>query len=271
MSRLLRYQWMGKFDMDISKLSAKAIESLLDTEADTAAILDACARDSRKNVQAISRRFLRMAQEKSRVMSLYHYEDEAMKSGATCIAGVDEAGRGPLAGPVAVGAVILPSHSYIAHINDSKKLSPHMRDLLFDEIKEKTVAYHVALIDAETIDEINIYEATKKGMREAIAALSPQPDRVLIDAVPLDLPMESVPIVKGDAKSASIAAASILAKVTRDRLMKEYDSKYPGYFFADNKGYGTKEHMEALRRLGPCPIHRRTFEPIKSMIYGRKL
>ena len=146
-----------------------------------------------------------------------------------------------------------------------------MRDLLFDEIKEKAVAYHVALIDAETIDEINIYEATKKGMREAIAALSPQPDRVLIDAVPLELPMESVPIVKGDAKSASIAAASILAKVTRDRLMKEYDSKYPGYFFADNKGYGTKEHMEALRRLGPCPIHRRTFEPIKSMIYGRKL
>jgi len=176
------------------------------------------------------------------------------------IAGIDEAGRGPLAGPVAAAACILPKDLKILFLNDSKKLSPLRRDALFDEIREKAVSFHVALASPERIDEINILNATYEAMREAVSKLSPSPDLLLNDAVTIPgVDVRQVPIVKGDAKSLSIAAASVLAKVTRDRLMEEYDALYPQYGFAKHKGYGTAEHIRALKEYGPCPIHRRSF------------
>ena len=160
----------------------------------------------------------------------------------------------------------MPRGLYLPKLNDSKKLSPKVREELFDEIQAKAIAVSSALIDAKTIDRINIYQATMNGMYESIFSLDPQPQKILIDAVPLDrLPMPSESIIKGDAKSASIAAASIIAKVTRDRLMDAYDRQYPEYGFAHHKGYGTAEHLAALRKYGPCPIHRLSFEPIRSM------
>lgn len=210
---------------------------------------------------------VREEEDRKRVAALYEYEQKAAKNGAKLIAGVDEAGRGPLAGPVAVGACILPLNLYLPHLKDSKKLTEKRRDILFDMIKENAIAYSVVFIDRETIDSVNIYQATMMGMYEAINKLSPAPDKILIDAMPLenlDIPHES--IVKGDAKSASIAAASVLAKVSRDRLMLAMDEVYPEYGFKNHKGYGTKAHIEALKKYGPCPIHRHSFEPVKSML-----
>ena len=175
------------------------------------------------------------------------------------ICGIDEAGRGPLAGPVAAGAVILRPDHDILYLNDSKKLSAAKRDMLFDVIKEEALAWQVSLVWQERIDEINILQATYEAMRSAVAGLSVQPSVLLNDAVTIPmLNIPQVPVVKGDAKCLSIAAASILAKVTRDRLMEEMDQKYPEYGFAKHKGYGTREHIEAIRKYGPCPIHRRT-------------
>lgn len=176
------------------------------------------------------------------------------------ICGIDEVGRGPLAGPVMAGAVILPKDCDILYINDSKKLSEAKREELYDEICEKAVAYAVGVNSPERIDEINILQATYEAMREAIGKLSVFPDLLLNDAVTIpEVPIKQVPIIKGDAKSISIGAASIVAKVTRDRLMVEYDSIYPGYGFASNKGYGSADHIKALKEIGPCPIHRRSF------------
>lgn len=209
----------------------------------------------------------RESKDRERVAAMYEYERQANAEGYDLIAGVDEAGRGPLAGPVAVAAVILPKELYLPFLNDSKKLSEKRRETLYDMIKEQAVAYSVVLVDREIIDKENIYEATKNGMYNAILKLSQKPDKVLIDAMPLDkLPIPSLSIVKGDAKSASIAAASVLAKVTRDRFMREMDKVYPEYGFKNHKGYGTKAHIEAIKKYGPCPLHRETFEPIKSMI-----
>lgn len=209
----------------------------------------------------------RESKDRERVAAMYEYERQANAEGYDLIAGVDEAGRGPLAGPVAVAAVILPKELYLPFLNDSKKLSEKRRETLYDMIKEQAVAYSVVLVDREIIDKENIYEATKNGMYNAILKLSQKPDKVLIDAMPLDkLPIPSLSIVKGDAKSASIAAASVLAKVTRDRFMLEMDKVYPEYGFKNHKGYGTKAHIEAIKKYGPCPLHRETFEPIKSMI-----
>lgn len=176
------------------------------------------------------------------------------------ICGVDEAGRGPLAGPVVAGAVILPKDCYIEYLNDSKKISEKRREALFVEIKEKAIAYGIGIASVELIDEINILNATYEAMRNAIANLSVKPQMLLCDAV--HIPDVSIPqfgIIKGDAKSVSIAAASILAKVTRDHMMYDYDKLYPEYGFAKHKGYGTKVHMDALREHGMCPIHRKTF------------
>ena len=187
------------------------------------------------------------------------------------IAGVDEAGRGPLAGPVVVAAVILPLGLFLPRLNDSKKLSPKVRDALYDQIRDQAIAVGTAIIDEKTIDRINIYQATINGMYDAVFSLQPQPQKVLIDAVHLDrLPMPSLSIIKGDAKSASIAAASIIAKVTRDRLMDAYDKEYPVYGFARHKGYGTAEHVAAIRQYGPCPLHRQSFEPIRSLLMQQK-
>jgi len=176
------------------------------------------------------------------------------------ICGIDEVGRGPLAGPVVAGAVILPKDSDILYINDSKKLSASKREELYEEIMEKAVATGLGFIGPERIDEINILQATYEAMRQAISKLEPQPDLLLNDAVTIPgLDIDQVPIIKGDAKSISIGAASIIAKVTRDRLMEEYDHMYPEYGFASNKGYGSAEHIAAIKTFGPTPIHRKSF------------
>lgn len=199
-----------------------------------------------------------LERELQRLEEMGRYEREYAGLGPIC--GVDEAGRGPLAGPVAAGAVILPADVRILRLNDSKKLSPKVRDELFDEIKEKAIAWNVAVVSPARIDEINILQATYEAMREAIDGLSTAPGVLLNDAVSIPgISIRQVPIIKGDAKSISIAAASILAKVTRDRMMEEYGRVYPEYGFEKHKGYGTAAHMDAIRRLGPCPIHRRTF------------
>lgn len=192
------------------------------------------------------------------IAELFHYDRQFNRK---LICGIDEAGRGPLAGPVSVGAVIMPldDADIIAGINDSKKLSAKKRDELYDIIKNKAVAYSCIMLDNNIIDEINILEATKRAMYNAIESLKIKPELVLIDAVNLNLDTESKAIIKGDATSYNIAAASIIAKVTRDRLMDEYDAMYPEYNFKSNKGYGTKEHIEAIKKYGPCPIHRKTF------------
>jgi len=203
--------------------------------------------------------------EKQRVQHLYEQERLLTSSGYNLIAGVDEAGRGPLAGPVVVGAVILPLGCHLPFINDSKKLSAMQREKLYHLIREVAIAVQYAVIDRETIDRLNIYQATVLGMYTAIQQLVPRPEAVLIDAVPLpDLTIPSVSLIGGDAISASIGAASIIAKVERDRIMLTLDEQFPHYGFAKHKGYGTAEHMKALEQYGPCPMHRQSFEPIKS-------
>ena len=195
-----------------------------------------------------------------RYQDMSEYENEARKNGFMVIAGLDEAGRGPLAGPVVAGCCVLDPEVMVLGVNDSKKLSEKKRAELFPLIQEKALSYGVGIVDEKVIDQINILEATKLAMKKAIEALSVQPDLLLIDALRLpDLAIRQEDIIKGDAKSVSIAAASILAKETRDRIMREYDSVYPEYGFAKHKGYGTKEHIEAIRKYGPCPIHRRSF------------
>lgn len=189
---------------------------------------------------------------------MLEYERQLTEQGYKHIAGIDEAGRGPLAGPVVVASVIMPLDDIIDGVNDSKKLSAKKRDLLYDKIMEKAVETHVAIIPHAVIDEINILNATKKGMLDCINGLS-QVDIVLIDAVKLQAKVPTMAIVHGDALSYSIAAASIVAKVTRDRLMLDYDKQYPLYDFAKHKGYGTAEHIRLLKEYGPCEIHRRSF------------
>ncbi len=206
---------------------------------------------------------LTLEQLEEKYESLYVYEKEAFAKGAKLVAGIDEAGRGPLAGPVVAAACILDPEVKILGLDDSKKLSEKKREELFVQIKEKALAYAVCEVDAQTIDEINILNATKKAMLTCVKELESnghKPDVLLIDAVKLEgTDCEVIPIIKGDAKSDSIAAASVLAKVTRDNIMQEMDDVYPGYGFAKHKGYGTKDHYAGIREKGMCPIHRRTF------------
>ena len=192
---------------------------------------------------------------------MFDYENKYLALGKKLIAGMDEAGRGPLAGPVCVAIVIMPlsGDCIIPKVNDSKKLSAKMRDKLYDEIIEKALYYHVEMVDEETIDAINILNATKLGMLKCISGLGVTPDVVLIDAVKLDTDVPTESIIKGDALSYSIACASIIAKVTRDRYMEEMDKLYPEYNFKKHKGYGTKEHIGNLKQYGKCKIHRNTF------------
>ncbi len=191
-------------------------------------------------------------------MNMLDYEHQLIDAGYNYIGGVDEAGRGPLAGPVVVAAVVMPLDDIIEGVNDSKKLSPKKRDKLFDQITQKAIEMHVAVIDNQTIDKINILNATKQGMAQCVDSLS-KADCVLIDAVQLQCNKKTVSIIHGDALSYNIAAASIVAKVTRDRIMLDYDKQYPQYNFAKHKGYGTAEHIRLLKENGPSPIHRRTF------------
>lgn len=194
------------------------------------------------------------------------YEEELNSKGINLIAGVDEVGRGPLIGSVVVAAVILPSGFYMSEINDSKKLSEKKREELYPIIMEKAISVGIGVVDSETIDRVNILNATKMAMKMAINNLSVKPEHVLIDAVKLDIDIPYTAIIKGDAKSESIAAASIVAKVYRDNMMKELDKEYPMYDFKSNKGYGTKKHIEAIKKYGVLKEHRKTFKPVSDYV-----
>lgn len=210
------------------------------------------------NKEREEKKLLAIQKEKERMYALFAYERQY--EDYTYVCGIDEVGRGPLAGPVVASAVILPKDCDILYINDSKKLSEKKREALFDEIMEKAVSVGIGIVTSERIDEINILQATYEAMRIAVSKLSVNPEVLLNDAVKIPgIDALQVPIIKGDAKSASIGAASIIAKVTRDRLMVKYDEMFPGYGFASNKGYGTAVHIEALKTIGPTPIHRRSF------------
>ena len=213
---------------------------------------------NKREEERIRKQQEKLEKELQRTEAMSVFEKEYENCGLIC--GIDEVGRGPFAGPVVAGAVILPKDHPILYLNDSKKLSEKKREQLYDVIMEEAVAVGIGMASPARIDEINILQATYEAMRKAIENLNVMPDVLLNDAVTIPgVPMRQVPIIKGDAKSVSIAAASIVAKVTRDRLMVEYDEILPGYGFARNKGYGTKEHIEALKELGPTPIHRRSF------------
>ena len=236
-------------------------------QSQLSALYEKYASDDRSGVVSLIAKYkkqeenLRKEKERIENMSIYErkYEDFSY------ICGIDEVGRGPLAGPVVAGAVILPKNCDILYLNDSKKLSEKMRESLYDEIMEKAVAVGIGIVSPARIDEINILQATYEAMRIAISNLKVSPDLLLNDAVTIPgVDIKQVPIIKGDAKSISIAAASIIAKVTRDRLMVEYEEVLPGYGFASNKGYGSAMHIEALQKIGPTPIHRQSF--IKNFI-----
>jgi ribonuclease HII len=232
-------------------------------------LLKKLKKDNRKGVQKIieqyNRNLQRLKKEKDDFSNLTILENKIVRQGYSAIAGIDEVGRGPLAGPVVAAAVILPQDFYLPGINDSKQLSETKRNEFYDVIREKAVSIGIGMIDAEEIDTINIYEATKKAMLYAISNLQRNPDYLLIDAMKLDTPYPQESIIKGDSKSVSIAAASIVAKVTRDKLMKEYALTYPGYGFDKNAGYGTKGHLEGLKQSGVTPIHRKSFAPVRDI------
>ena len=234
-------------DADISEYSG-LIEKYGDDERDGVKKIIASAQ---KKINALEK-------EKARSYKMFEFERKYADKGYIC--GIDEAGRGPLAGPVVAGAVVLPKDCRILYVNDSKKLSEKKREMLYDVILNEAVSVGVGIVSPERIDEINILNATYEAMREAINNLTVKPDILLNDAVTIPgVDIEQVPIIKGDAKSLSIASASIIAKVTRDRLMYHYDELYPEYGFAKHKGYGTKLHTDVLKEIGPCPIHRKTF------------
>ena len=225
--------------------------------------------DGRAGVQAtISKRkreLQKQVEEDLRLEKMLAYEKELYAQGIQLIAGVDEVGRGPLAGPVVAAAVILPENCKIPGLNDSKKIPKSKHQAIYQAVLDQALSVGIGVKDNQVIDQVNIYEATKLAMLEAIQELYQQPQHLLIDAMKLDLPISQTSIIKGDANSLSIAAASIVAKVTRDQMMAAYDQEYPGYDFGQNAGYGTSKHLEGLEKYGVTPIHRRSFEPIKSM------
>lgn len=236
----------------------------------TAEQLATLAADERKGVQkllaAYNKRLEKAAAEKERFTAMLKLERELYDEGCELIAGVDEAGRGPLAGPLVIAAVILPKDVFISGLNDSKQLSAAKRDMLYNEVMAKALDIEVNIVSVSNIDELNIYYATQQGMAQVLENLHCRPQAALIDAMPVKVPgMKIESVVHGDALSASIAAASIIAKVTRDRIMERLDLVYPAYGFAHNKGYGSGAHMQAVSELGGTRWHRRSFEPVKSM------
>ncbi|PFG06735.1 ribonuclease HII [Bacillus sp. es.034] len=249
------------------------IKQLIGTLTESDPILEELKQDERKGVQKLliqlERERKKQAKEKKEFQDLTRYEKELRFQGYTRIAGIDEVGRGPLAGPVVTAAVILPKDFYLAGLNDSKKLSEGKREEYYEYIQRHAISIGVGMVHAEEIDSINIYQATKKAMNEAIVQLPVQPDYLLIDAMKIVSPYPSQSIIKGDSKSISIAAASIIAKVTRDRMMKEYAEKYPGYAFEKNAGYGTKDHLNGLEQLGVTPLHRKSFAPVKELLHTK--
>lgn len=240
------------------------MNNVLLLDLDRIEIAEILSNDTRTSVKSLGEKIYKeieyQKKEKARLSALFSYERDLWSSGYTMIAGVDEAGRGPLVGSVVTAAVVFSNEVHIEGLDDSKKLSEAKRDALYDEIMEKALAVSVGIADQDVIDDINILNATKKAMTEAIEKLSVKADYLLLDAVKLNnLATDQLSLIKGDQKSASIAAASIIAKVTRDRMMVELDQLYPQYGFLKHKGYGTADHVQALKTYGPCPFHRRSF------------
>ena len=244
-------------------------EQLADIQQLDDPLLAELEQDSRCGVvQAIAKRkreIQKRLDEEERLEGMLAYEKECYARGIEFIAGGDEVGRGPLAGPVVAAAVILPKGSKIPGLNDSKKIPKSKHKEIYEAVLQEAIAIGIGVKDNQVIDQVNIYEATKLAMMEAIGQLDLQPQHLLIDAMKLDLSIPQTSIIKGDANSLSIAAASIVAKVTRDQMMAAYDQEYPGYDFAQNAGYGTANHLVGLHKLGVTPIHRHSFEPVKSM------
>lgn len=210
-----------------------------------------------------------LTKERQRIRKLKFYENKAYRDGFQMVAGLDEVGRGPIAGPVVAAAVILPRNFFLPGVNDSKLVSHKKRLELVKEIKKTALAWSIVAISSRLIDQKNILQCTREAMRICVTELEPQPDFLLVDAVNIpDMKINQYPIIKGDSLSVSIACASILAKVERDAVMESYDRLYPGYGFANHKGYATREHYLALEEIGPCDIHRTTFEPVKTMLNG---
>ena len=248
----------------------KEIQQRLELVTDLAdPFLAEAANDSRSGVQKAIEKRKRTIQaeldEDLRLEQMLRYEKELYQAGYQTIAGIDEVGRGPLAGPVVAAAVILPPGCKIKGLNDSKKIPKKKHQDIYQAVMDKALAVGIGLMDSEIIDQVNIYEATKLAMKEALSKLRLKSDYLLIDAMKLDVDIPQESIIKGDANSLSIAAASIVAKVTRDKLMTDYDKEFPGYDFAKNAGYGTRSHLQGLEQNGVTPIHRKTFEPVKSM------
>lgn len=251
-------------------MTVAEIRALLKQDNVPEEVLKEIVEDPRKGVQQLlssyTKRLERESRERLRVESMYEVESRFYKKGINYIAGIDEVGRGPLAGPVTVAAVILKPHWFAPGLNDSKKVTPEHREILSKKILEEAVDVSIVSLSPAEIDDYNIYQATMMAMYKAVKNLKVQPQAVIVDAMPLHFPFPTVSLIHGDARSASVAAASIVAKVHRDHRMDEYDKQYPGYGFARNKGYGTAEHIDALRTLGITPIHRKSFEPVKSMV-----
>ncbi|OHR64844.1 ribonuclease HII [Bacillus sp. HMSC76G11] len=228
-----------------------------------------CIKDERKSVQALVNKWMRKFEQKKKDMQMFEdmmtFERQARDKGYKYICGIDEVGRGPLAGPVVAAAVILPEEFYLPGLTDSKKLSAEKRDLFYETILSEAVAYGVGIISPAQIDELNIYQATKAAMLKAVDELAVSPEYMLIDAMEIALPIPQESLIKGDARSVSIAAASVVAKVTRDRIMKKLAETFPQYGFDQNMGYGTKLHLEALNRDGITDYHRKSFSPVKEM------
>lgn len=251
------------------KQTIKEIKQLLsDEDSLSEAVLEQLSQDERKGVQTAlkswySRKKKAQALEE-KFQLMMQYENKARQAGYKYIAGIDEVGRGPLAGPVVTAAVILPEGIQLQGINDSKQLNEQEKEYWFERIHNEALSVSTSVLSAEVIDRVNIYEATRLSMKDAVENLSVKPEMLLIDAMQIDSRIPQKKIIKGDAKSVSIAAASIIAKVTRDRLMSQYDEIYPGYGFAQNAGYGTKQHLEGLDKQGPSPIHRRSFKPVSN-------
>lgn len=247
------------------------IKNLLQSEKVSSEILQELEKDDRIGVKKLLASYYKKKDKEQQLVKKYKklqkFEEKYFSKGYKIICGVDEVGRGPLAGPLVVAAVILKKDSYFAGLTDSKKLSKKKREELYDQIIAEAISYVIVEITPAQIARYNIYRATQIGMFAAVKQLSVKPSLALIDAMPVEeLDIPSVSIIKGDAKSVSIAAASVLAKVYRDRIMEDYAKIYPGYDFENNMGYGTEKHLAGLKKLGICPIHRLDFEPIKSMI-----
>ena len=255
---------------EIEQLLKDTLDVYMETKNDGAlkTLIAQASQDPRTSVQTMAKRYQnkldKILSEQDRIAAMWQYEQEAKAKGYKFVAGTDEVGRGPLAGPVVAAAVILPEGIELPGINDSKKLTEKQREALMEKIKKESISWAIMEVDERMIDEINILEASRVAMQQAVLALPKPADFVLVDGLEnpqIELPSQA--IVKGDSKSISIAAASIIAKVYRDRLMKIYDKAYPGYGFAEHKGYPTEEHMKAIEKLGPTPIHRMSFAPLK--------